>query len=237
MTRNGGPQRRRARPVLRTGLALALLSVIGLVIRFQPLEAGLAPLAPPTSPQIQEVWRLHRDGVYVWPKAYHIGLNGGNLRVEIRIRLEPEEGLSPEEILDAQTRWEQEIHAVWSNRYALVCPSEGAHDCPTRPVLLDIHWVQANAHHTARVVSGRGRCSKVLWRTIGSEGDVAHEVGHFMGNEDEYRDWLAPGRVIDEEHSIMGNTVTGVAQPRHFQALADWLSEGTGCQYEVTALP
>ena len=220
----------------RRGAAALAAMVLVLSVGIGSLSAARAPMAPPGVLQSAEVRRLHRDGVHIWREAYQVELGrSGELTAVIRVRLDPEEGVSAGELADAQRRWSQAIDEVWSNRFALVCP-QGAAGALIRRVLLRVEWVASGEHHRARAVPGRGRSTKVLWRTVGSEGDVAHEIGHFMGNDDEYPDRLAPARIITDAQSIMSNTVTGVAQPRHLESLAAWLSQETGCPYQVIGI-
>jgi len=70
------------------------------------------------------------------------------------------------------------------------------------------------------------------WYVNTTDGTAAHECGHMFGNPDEYRDSNCPHRVIPSDGSIM-QAETGSVKQRHYQRFANWISDQTGCGYDV----
>lgn len=113
-------------------------------------------------------------------------------------------------------RWESDTERIWStaDRFA-------------KPIVLDVRFVEQDPHHVITVKEGPGRGDTSTWYTgwpqgQGSPAPWAHEVGHYLGNYDEY-----PGGGVNpngshqnEPSSLMG---TGTALfDRQYSFVADW---------------
>ncbi|MEK7483178.1 MAG: hypothetical protein AABZ60_02470 [Planctomycetota bacterium] len=167
--------------------------------------------------------------------AFDIGVEKRTLSVDIRIAVETYFSL-PEEILE---HWKSLIEQIWTDRYYLqgvdhlwsaYCLNE-RYD--TYQLRFHVHFNALNPHHRIQVgeyqtLSGHQGLWNLKWAT-GSDARFrnapAHEVGHMLGNYDEY-----PGGAIhpkgdfsDVPDSIMGSKMSKV-YPRHYHAIQTWLS-------------
>ena len=113
-------------------------------------------------------------------------------------------------------RWESDTERIWSTA-----------DRFTKPIVLDLRFVEQDPHHVVTVKEGIGRGDTSTWFTgwpqgTGSPAPWAHEVGHYLGNYDEYPGGgVNPnGSHINEPNSLMG---TGAALfDRQYSFVADW---------------
>ena len=101
--------------------------------------------------------------------------------VVVRIRLNPDAGISQATMANLQATWETTIQDRWSNRWAIGRPGESA-----TPIRFDVQCVTANEHHVVRVRPGPARSNMGLWDTADTGAVAAHEFGHMLGNPDEY---------------------------------------------------
>jgi hypothetical protein len=112
--------------------------------------------------------------------------------------------------------WESDTERIWStaNRF-------------DKPVLLDVRFVEQNPHQVVQVRAGPGRGDVQNWYVgwptgTGSPAPWAHEVGHYLGNYDEYvGGGVNPnGSFMNVPDSIMGTGST--VYDRHYSFVADW---------------
>lgn len=125
--------------------------------------------------------------VYGWTAAY----DQRGTTITVRIRLDPDAGISNATMNTLRTRWRTGIENKWSNRF--VCCSRP--DCTGRCTLtFRVQWVDSGEHHRVRVRQGPARSNMTTWDTSDT-GDVAsHEFGHMLGHPDEYPDSNCPSR-------------------------------------------
>ncbi len=76
--------------------------------------------------------------------------------------------------------WESDTERIWSSR-----------DRFAKPIVFDVRYVEQNPHHMITVKEGPGRGDVENWYAgwphgTGSPAPWAHEVGHMVGNYDEY---------------------------------------------------
>ncbi len=112
--------------------------------------------------------------------------------------------------------WESDTERIWStrNRFA-------------QPILFDLRFVGQNAHQAITVREGPGRGDMLNWYSgwpagTGSPAPWAHEVGHYLGNYDEYPGGgVNPnGSLTNVPDSLMGTGLT--LYDRHYNFIADW---------------
>jgi hypothetical protein len=111
--------------------------------------------------------------IYGWTAAYA----QRGTTITVRIRLNPDDGISEETMATLRNTWKTGIEQKWSNRFGC-CTSPG---CIGKCRLnFRVEWVDSNEHHTVRVRVGPARSNMTLWDTSDT-GDVAsHEFGHML---------------------------------------------------------
>jgi len=180
-----------------------------------------------------EVSEAKSECVYGWTVAYRITEeNDCRLNVVVRIRLQPDPGITQAQLQAAQNLWEPAIEQAWTGQFPLD-RSNGRCACRRYSVSLDVQWVTSNEHHVVQVHAGSGRADMGNFFLNNTGGTAAHEVGHMLGNSDEYAYPACPNRTVTSDGSIMQNSQTGTVRPRHYQGLADWITARTCCTYGV----
>jgi hypothetical protein len=172
--------------------------------------------------------------IFGWTAAYRIvetDKEGCSLRIIVRIRLDPDDDVTAEEIANLRTIWEPGIEGRWSNRF-MIGRLRGSCACASYPVTFDVRFVDEGEHHTVRVRRGPARSNMTTWDTDDTENTAAHEFGHMLGFPDEYADEDCPDRLVAADDSVMRFN-TGSVMNRHYQPFAVWLSNRTCCEYAV----
>jgi len=171
--------------------------------------------------------------IYGWTSAYRAELDTKTctLTITLRIRLNPDAGVTAASLAAARTRWEAAIEAAWGGQHTLVL-TDGACTCEVVTVAVDVQFVDNNEHHTVRVQAGNGRANMTNWFENDSGGTAAHEAGHMFGNVDEYADPACPGRNVTNDGSLM-QTTAGAVLVRHYESFARWLSNRSCCTYNA----
>ena len=147
-------------------------------------------------------------------------------------------------------RWRRGIRRAWSDRYDLVQTSHsGVSGCRVYRIRVDVEWVDPEildpdareggdprVDHVVTVVSHVDREDTNIWG-LDSNGPVAaHEVGHYLGNIDEYDGTCdgCPDRPI-LDGSIMNDAEadpTGVFA-HHFWLVRWWMVTRTCTSFDV----
>jgi hypothetical protein len=179
-------------------------------------------------------WRMS-ECIYGWTAAYRITEEKDcRLHVVVRIRLQPDPGVTQAQLQAAQNVWEPAIEQAWTRRFD-IRRSNGRCACRSYSVDLDVQWVTSGEHHVVRVHAGSGRADMGNFFLNNTGGTAAHEVGHMLGNPDEYTDAACPNRNVTNDNSIMQTSQTGTVRPRHYQGFADWITSRTCCTYVVAS--
>jgi hypothetical protein len=133
----------------------------------------------------------------------------------VRIRLNPDAGISAATMNTLRTTWQTGIQNTWSNRWG--CGRSGEATCP---LTFEVQWVSNNEHHAVQVRPGSARSNTAVWDTSDTGAVAAHEFGHFLGNSDEYTDTSCPSRNPVNSGTIMDNNSNNIPA-RLMQRFAD----------------
>ena len=131
-----------------------------------------------------------------------------------------------------QEQWEQEIEGKWNDRFEIDC---GCLEKPLK-VVFDVRFVDHGGHHVIAVLPGAGRSAADTWYEVEESGVAAHEFGHLLGLNDEYKESHCPRRPGRNDNSIMDDYSRGVPKKRHFEQFARWLSQRGGRECTVRAV-
>ncbi len=140
--------------------------------------------------------------------------------VIVRIRLNPDAGISAQTMAALRTTWENTIQTRWSDRWAI--SRSGEVSCN---LTFDAQWVNASAHHDVRVRVGPAATNMLTWDTADSGAVAAHEFGHMLGNVDEYFASNCPNRSPVNTGTIMDNN-SNVIPARLLTAFATRVGSG-----------
>ena len=126
--------------------------------------------APPGS----EAW----NGTYGWHARFQLRIEEANCQVVVTMRIRLSGSITDEQ----RTAWEASIESAWTDRFKscadLLCCANGL------PIIVDIQYVASNEHH-AVIVHPMTTLSMNTWGATDTI-DVRHEVGHMLGNKEEY---------------------------------------------------
>jgi hypothetical protein len=125
--------------------------------------------------------------------------------IRIRIRLNPDAGISGATMNTLRTTWENGIENTWSHRWG--CERSGELACR---LSFEVQWLTTNQHHTVRVRPGPERSNMTTWDTHDTGGVAAHEFGHMLGLVDEYPDANCPDRSPVNTGTVMDNNSNNV---------------------------
>jgi serralysin len=121
------------------------------------------------------------DGGYSWNVAYQLQASGSTVAVGLNIDLT---GADPGSLASA---WLNGIRTIWNNR-AFFSDGQRLYE-----VKLNVAFVDSGAHQTVEVRDEPGRDDMSTWYLQQSDWGpgkqdelAAHEVGHMLGNFDEY---------------------------------------------------
>jgi hypothetical protein len=147
--------------------------------------------------------------IYAWTAAYH----QDGTQVRVRIKLQPDSDVDAATLDTCRSRWESGIEGAWSNQSSAGCN-----------FTLQVSFVSTGEHVAVTVKRGPGRSNMRLWYTTDSGRVAAHEVGHLLGNPDEYEDLNCPSRNPVNTSSIM-DRVDGPVAPRHCTRICGAISQ------------
>lgn len=155
--------------------------------------------------------------VFAWDAAYH----QDDTQVTVRIKLNPADDVGSATLTACKARWKQGIEQAWSGQFGC-CESPGCSN--QRDIELTVDWVSQDEHLAVTVKQGPGRSNLTLWHTTDSGQVAAHEVGHLLGNVDEYVDTLCPLRSPVGTGTLMDD-VSGPVVARHCKRFCTQIGE------------
>jgi hypothetical protein len=125
--------------------------------------------------------------------------------IRVRIRLNPDAGITNATMNNLRTTWENGIENTWSNVWG--CGHAGEITCR---LTFEVQWVTSNEHHAVRVRTGPERSNMSTWDTEDTGAIAGHEFGHMLGNPDEYTDTDCPDRNPVNTGTIMDNNSANI---------------------------
>ena len=149
--------------------------------------------------------------IYGWTAAFQQTWS----HIRVRIRLNPDAGISDATMNTLRDTWRTGIVNTWSERWGVGRTGE-----VTLPLTFEVQWVTSSPHHTVRVRPGPQRSNMTTWDTSDTGGVAAHECGHMLGNQDEYTDGNCPGRSPVNTGTVMDNN-SDIVPARLVQRFAD----------------
>lgn len=177
------------------------------------------------------------DGVweeenYGWSVNYDIEYHRDRLKIIIRIELDGE--TVP---VGTKTAWLAGIRSRWNGHFHIEGPRRLA-------IEVDPEFTDDDNHTSVNVHTGSGRENSSNWYLTTTANTVAHEVGHLIGLEDEYRlSATEYTRLIGSSPTAAGSTAVphvasgsfssidmimqsgaGNVQRRHLAAFVAWLN-------------
>jgi hypothetical protein len=148
--------------------------------------------------------------VYGWTAAYEQTWS----HVRVRIRLDPDGGITAATVTTLSTTWANGIAATWNNQWGVGRAGEAS--CP---LTFEVQWVTEDQHHAVRIRQGPMRSNMTTWDTSDGGATAAHEFGHMLGHADEYTDTNCPGRSPVSTGTVMDTNSNNVP-PRLMRRLA-----------------
>jgi hypothetical protein len=141
--------------------------------------------------------------IYGWTAAFEQTWT----HIRVRIRLNPDAGITDATMNSLRTTWENGIESTWSNQWG--CGRAGEITCP---LTFEVQGVASNEHHAVRVRPGPDRSNMTTWDTSDTGAVAAHEFGHMLGNPDEYTDTSCPTRDPVNSGTIMDNNSANIPE-------------------------
>jgi len=141
--------------------------------------------------------------IYGWTAAFEQTWT----HIRVRIRLNPDAGITAATMNNLRTTWETGIENTWSNQWG--CGHAGEITCR---LTFEVQLVASNEHHAVRVRIGPMRSNMNTWDTQDTGAVAAHEFGHMLGNPDEYTDTNCPNRAPVNTGTIMDNNSSTIPE-------------------------
>ena len=128
---------------------------------------------------------IHKNKEYMSYSRFNLSVNKSIPEVRVTIRLLTYTSIAT---LNQQYIWKKNIENAWSRRVKIVYNNRRG-TIEEYPVVIDIQWIgdsesTMNNHFFISPIS-TGRSDETTWALDDPEAP-AHEVGHMLGNDDEY---------------------------------------------------
>lgn len=201
-------------------------------------EASLATVAAPT---VKEVSNTISDPPYGWTSAYQVTITGNEIKLLMKVKINPQEGVTATQVKDVKARAEEGVSTYLDNKFAFTDDASGT----SYALRVAVEFVETAQHLTVKLHPGNSGANLVNWYVERPTATLAHELAHQLGLKDEYisprvpnrKDANAPGVYTD--HSLMGNFVLEGADQaqlheRHGRAIADDVGSVTSRTFTVT---
>ena len=144
---------------------------------------------------------------FSWQSKFDVNIVGGKVIVTIRIKSNVDPRLF-------QSVWANQVTAQWSNRFMVK-----ANDI-SYPIVVNLEQVEGGEHYAVKPVAsdsalhsgGRAHFGTQDMTTWGVHDttNVSHEVGHMLGNVDEYGKLKVDGHLRDHK-SVPSSTIMAVS--------------------------
>ena len=154
--------------------------------------------------------------IYGWTAAFEQTWS----HVIVRIRLNPDAGISAQTMTALRANWETTIQERWSDRWAI--GRSGEVPCN---LTFDVQWVNTSQHHNVRVRVGPAPTNMGTWDTNDTGAVASHEFGHMLGNVNEYVSATCPSRSPVNTGTIMDNN-SNIIPARLLTAFATRVGSG-----------
>ena len=200
-------------------------------------DAG-AGVAPPEAPPITRVTNRISDPPYGWTSSYDVQVTESEVRVNIKVKLVPQAGVTEANVEDVKSRARTAFLDKFDNKFVF---TDGTTEFAVRT---DVQFVDSGEHVSVRLHPGNSRSNLSNWSVERPAETYAHELGHQLGLADEYVDAGATNRAradspgVHTDHSIMGDIhnegrAAAEVKQRHGQVIAGHINTATGRSFTV----
>jgi hypothetical protein len=162
------------------------------------------------------------NNTYAWNARFHVRLDQPQQRIVVTIRVRLI-GAGP------VAQWVTTVQNAWSNRFkdcaTIGCASNGY------PILLQLVYVASGEHYQLRIASPR-TSDMLNWGLY--DNDQAHEVGHMLGNKEEY--FTVDGVDFGPARQPGGNIMNNPDNPpvaAHYQLIQTTVDAWLGVNYSL----
>ena len=167
------------------------------------------------------------NGTYAWNARFHVQVDQRKQRIVVTIRIRLS-GINE----TSAAGWTSTVGAAWSNRFkdcaVLGCASNGF------PILLALQYVQSGEHHVVSLSPNSRTAHMNSWGL--SDSDQAHEVGHMLGNKEEY--FTVDGVDYGPGRQPGGNIMNNPANPpvaTHYRFIQYTADKLLGINYSLSS--
>lgn len=197
-----------------------------------PAPAPPVPAAPAAPTQVSN--RIS-DSPYGWWAKYEVSFVGTECRLNVKVRLVPDAGVSAADVARIQTQTTEAVTRMWDRRFIITDTSTHKHHA----LRVSITYVASGEHLAVNLHAGSGGADLTNWFVNGAANSRAHEIGHQLGLKDEYIDARAPSRAtatspgVFTDHSIMGahyreGPALAEGKARHAHTIGGHIAGATG---------
>jgi hypothetical protein len=164
-------------------------------------------------------------GRYQWNYGFDAVLAESAVQIRVAVNWIAVNDVTPAELARAKEKWMEAIRHAWDGRYAFVTPRGERY-----PIRITVTDFGPDIHHEV-LVRRHGRTTDSLdWNLSASPEFAAHEFGHMLGANDEYRGGAVGEAGVGPVESVMNNRSGSTALPAHFHRIRDWFVRSTGLE-------